>query len=188
MRALLPRKPATLPAPGKSSVRRFFRAASGAAAVEFAIIVMPFLGLVLGGVQMGVNYLFISQLDYATRKAGQAIRSGQVRIQQTTAANFTATILCPQLTAVSCASVLVNAQVVRTETDWPLTPTFVASPTSAKWCPGAGGELVLLQAALKLPLMFFDFYGSSTRVGGDVYYVASTSFRNEPSGGWSSTC
>lgn len=84
----------------------------GAAAVEFAIVVVPFLGFVFLIFQVALYHYSVQSLDLAVRKAGRAIMTGSVATSVTTVAAFKANHLCPSLAtfvAIPCAELTVNA-------------------------------------------------------------------------------
>jgi Flp pilus assembly protein TadG len=54
---------------------RFGRSAAGAAAVEFALVAIPFLFLILGVLQVGIYYLVQSSLDAGIIGTADALRS-----------------------------------------------------------------------------------------------------------------
>src|SRR4051812_32919524 len=86
---------------------RFARADDGATAVEFAIVVMPFLVLVFGLIELGLVSLVSMSLDNAVMETGRTIRTGQVQTSGGTAATFK-TSVCNQMSWLGskCASSL----------------------------------------------------------------------------------
>jgi Flp pilus assembly pilin Flp len=61
--------------PAQGTCRRFWRDASGASAVEFAIVSGPFILLVLCILQVGVYYMTQSALDTGVMKTADALRN-----------------------------------------------------------------------------------------------------------------
>src|ERR1700677_3281640 len=95
-----------------SLLRRFTRAETGAAAVEFALIALPFFGLLFGVFEIGLMFLVATTLQNATADAARMIRTGQMQSTSATAAAFT-TQICSELSWMGpdCASNLsVNVQ------------------------------------------------------------------------------
>ncbi len=62
-----------------SQRRRFHRCERGAAAVEFAIVVPVFLGLMFATFEVGWFYFVNSQIDSATVEAARLIRTGRAQ-------------------------------------------------------------------------------------------------------------
>src|SRR5580704_10415664 len=98
---------------------RFARGRRGAAAVEFAMVSIPFLALTFGIIEIGLIYFMAVALENATDMAAREIRTGQ--LQQAggaTAASFK-TLVCSNLSWLggSCASNLnVNVETFSTFT------------------------------------------------------------------------
>ena len=70
------------PAPEKKRTpftRRFRRNQKGATAVEFAIVAVPFLGLLAGIVELGFLFMGSVALDNAMQTASRRIRTGELQ-------------------------------------------------------------------------------------------------------------
>jgi len=169
--------------PGRRrSVVRFVRDKSGAAALEFAMVAAPFLALLVCIIEVGVDFLLFSQVDYATHKAAQEIRSGSVQMSELTAEKFKTDVLCPKLNILPCAPVNVNVVVIKNSGEWGnWSPTSI-DPATAKWCPGGAADAMLVQVAYPVPLASMIWAGSSSNANGVRYYMSSAGFRNDPYG------
>src|SRR5271163_1987090 len=77
-------------------IRRFARANTGAAAVEFAILALPFFGLLFAVFEMALMFLVSTTLQNATADAARMIRTGQMQASAATAATFK-TQICSEL-------------------------------------------------------------------------------------------
>ena len=160
--------------------RGFLARDDGAAAVEFAMVALPFLALTVGILEVGVDYFFNSQIDYATQAAVEDIRSGKAQAQSLTASSFKTNLLCPRLPGLDCDSLIVNVVTIKSWSDWnayagPLDPSV------QKWCPGASTDRVLVQVAYPVPLASMIWSGSSSTTT-TRYFRASAGFRNDPYG------
>lgn len=161
---------------------RFVRDKSGAAALEFAMVALPFLAMVICIIEVGVDFFFFSQIDYAAHKAAQEIRSGSVQMQKLTADQFKTNVLCPKLSGFTCSSVRINVVVIKeSEEWWAWSPTNI-DPTTARWCPGGAADTVLLQIAYPVPLATMIWAGSQSTANGVRYYLSAAAFRNDPFG------
>ena len=160
----------------------FVRDKSGAAALEFAIVALPFLAMILYIIEVGVDFLFFSQIDYATHKAAQEIRSGSVQIQNLTSAQFKTNVLCPKITGLTCSSLQVNVVVIKQSEEWATWSPTSINPATAKWCPGGSTDTVLMQVAYPVPLATMIWAGAQSTANGVRYYLSAAAFRNDPYG------
>lgn len=152
----------------------------GAAAVEFAIIAMPFLAVLVSIVEVGVDFMIFSQLDYAVQKASQNVRYGVAQTSGLTAEQFKSGVLCPNLVGLQCSSVHVKAMVIKNQSDWNALSPHSFDPSNPKWCIGGAADTVLVQVAFPVPLASMIWAGSASVSNGVRYYVSSATFRNDP--------
>lgn len=164
----------------------FARDRTGAAALEFALVALPFMTMVVFIIEVALDFLFFSHVDYAAHKAIQQIRSGAVQTQKLDMQRFKNEILCPQMSLVPCEPVLVNMRVMKTWccspdgwTGW--TQTTVSADT-AKWCPGGAAQLVFLQVAYPIPFGSLLWSRSQSMADGKSYYLSTAAVRNDPFG------
>jgi Flp pilus assembly protein TadG len=170
---------------GLRRTRRFIQDKSGAAALEFAMVSLPFLAMIICIIEVGVDFLFFSQIDYATHKAAQEIRSGSVQMQNLTATQFKTNVICPKLTGLTCSSLQVNVGVVRNTYEWSANWTWwpnTVNPATAKWCPGGAADTILIQLAYPVPLASMIWAGAASNANGVRYYLSAAAFRNDPFG------
>jgi Flp pilus assembly protein TadG len=161
---------------------RFLHDARGAAAVEFAVVALPFLTLAVGVIEIGVDYYVFSQIDQATQQSVQEIRSGSVQVRNLTRDEFRDTVFCPKLSMLACDKAVFNVAVVRDESHWSAFTMRTVDPAAAKWCTGNPREIVLVQVAYPVPLASMIWAGDKSNVNGQRYYLAAAAFRNEPFG------
>ena len=166
---------------------RFSRGRSGSTAVEFAMLALPFLGLLFGIVELGMIYLISTTLDNATTDAARQIRTGAVQTAGgATAASFT-TLVCNEMSWLgsNCAA---NLSVdVRTFATF--SATDVADPitngtftkTSLMFQTGNSGDIVLVRTYYPWTLVAPFLDGSVARLSNNQTLIESaTTFRNEP--------
>ena len=91
-------------------ISRFCGARQGATAVEFALILPPFLALLIAIFEVTI-FLFAQQvLQNAAVEAGRLFMTGQAQGSGTTQTQF-ASDICPMIQAVfTCGSLMVNVQ------------------------------------------------------------------------------
>jgi Flp pilus assembly protein TadG len=159
----------------------------GSAAVEFALIALPFLALVMGILEIGMYYVVSTTLENATEDAARQIRTGQFQNGSTVTAAGFVTQICSELTwlSSSCPSNLFVD--VRTYTSY----TAIAEPTpisnrqitqaSLTFSPGAAGSIVMVRAFYQWQLFTpgLDMM-VATLNGGSTLITATSAFKNEP--------
>ncbi len=170
-----------------SLLARLRRDKRGATGLELAMIGLPFVVLLVQVVELSMVFLASTTLDNALAIAARTIQTGQAQGAKTapTAATFTAAI-CGNMGWIqaTCAS---SIQVdVRTETQFasPSEPDPMATgafnPAALTFNPGGPGQIVLVRAFLKWPLVMpvIDTALSRMHDGTDVI-VSTTTFANE---------
>src|SRR5580698_6774733 len=81
----------------RAALTRFRSGRGGSTAVEFAMLALPFLGLLFGIIELGMIYLISTTLDNATTDAARQIRTGQLQLAGgATSASF-ATVVCNEM-------------------------------------------------------------------------------------------
>ena len=60
-------------------LRRFGKAQSGATAIEFALLAGPFLVIVLGLIEIGIQYFTSTSFESAVQRSARLIRTGQAQ-------------------------------------------------------------------------------------------------------------
>ena len=163
--------------------RRFPEDARGAAAIEFALVGIPFIAIIFAILDVSVDNFIYTQIDTSTQKAVGMIRSGSVQVNELTRDGFRTQVLCPMLPNLDCAKLLVNVQPVTNFNTWPYVwTTATIDPSTQKWCPGGPADAVLVQVAYPIPLATMIWTGSATAENGTRYYLSAIGFRNDPFG------
>ena len=159
-----------------------------AATLEFAMVSVPFLGLVLGLATTAYNLYLQEALDLALQSAARQVQLGLVP-QTTTPGDFAAKQFCPAFGASApCANVSVTLQPV---TDY-LSDTVVAMPQATAlgnpgaFCVGSPGQLMFARVVYLAPTISqFWPYATQATINGvtGTALVSSAAFANEnPSG------
>lgn len=170
----------------------------GATAVEFGLLVLPFMLTLLGVFEVGYTFFMMSALDSAARGSARAVMTGAVSTAGMSASTFRTSVVCPKLPAnFDCANVFVNITIVPATTTTTGYYSYVNSNRSAllmpkldattnAFCPGSGGQYVVVQ--ILYPANYFTvlFAGRSTTTyqGKQVNALMSTAtFKAEPYSG-----
>jgi len=166
---------------------RFEQARSGSAAVEFAMLALPFLALIFGIIELGLIYLIATTLGNATTDVARQIRTCQMQqAGGATAASFKAAV-CGELSWMG-ANCTANLNVdVRTFSSFQNTnvPDPIASgqlnTASLQFQMGNAGDIVLVRTYYPWTLVAPLLDGSVQRLsGGQTLISAASTFRNEP--------
>jgi Flp pilus assembly protein TadG len=173
-------------------LRSFIKGRSAATAVEFGLIILPFLAMMLEILQ-NAYFVFVSgSLDQATIAAARKIMVGAVQNQGLTAAQFRTQILCPMLpVSMSCNDIVVNIQNYSEASGYNAflnkAQTAIVIPpldnTKTSFCPGGTGEYVYVQVFYAMPLIIAGWLPVTTNTfnGSKVRLVsAAAAFKNEP--------
>lgn len=181
--------PAGLVAPLRRLPAAFGRARDGSMAVEFALVLLPFL--VLLGAVFEASLLTLSQqtLNNGVDRAGRAVFTGafQEDYDGTDAATRFRTALCNGPTLFDCAAVKVEvatakafAQIAISDPYDAANKALSASFGSRFQCP-AGNDVVSIRAAVVVPRFFTILDLSSRKVGASGQLIVATAvFRAEP--------
>jgi len=159
----------------------------GATAVEFAMVVFPFLFLLFAILEIGVIVTVNLVLENAVQDASRLVRTGQVAGQKMDANQFK-TFVCGHMGPFKgdCAA--------RTSIDVRDIPQFRTTPppdpmsdgerfddTKLEYLPGQPGSLMLVRVWYRQPIIT-PFLGQalSRLKDGQTVLMATSAFRNEP--------
>jgi Flp pilus assembly protein TadG len=158
--------------------RRFARDQKGAAAVEFALVIVPFLGLTFAMFEIGWAAFVSSSLENATSDTARMIRTG--RDDAPASASAFKQAICERMiisTAECQARMTVNVQ------------TFDSYSAMSGWTPptddsfvvGGARAIHMVRASYRQPLItpLFNLYPRDDETG-DITLRSTFAFRNEP--------
>jgi Flp pilus assembly protein TadG len=165
--------------------RRFCRNQSGGAAVDFALVLLPFLALLMAIIESAL-LLFAGQvLQTATTNAARQILTGQVQNGGTTASQFQSNV-CANLTVMfSCAANLyVDVRSFASFSSVSLPSVTNANGTLTNnyvFQPGNPGDVVVVRLIYQWPISASALgIGLVTSANNTSTLVATAAFRNEP--------
>lgn len=165
-------------------MKRFFRDTRGAAAVEFALLAVPFLTIVFAVLEVAFMFFIDSTLDSALQRAARHVRTGTAAANNWTLATFKKDVCNEMVYAFGCTN---NLRIVTTVMADLSTAQYV-SPVSngvisvtESFSPGETSDYMLIQAFLPWDSML-GFAGIKSHTLADGTYVLSAAalFRNEP--------
>jgi Flp pilus assembly protein TadG len=166
---------------GFASLSRFRKREDGAAAVEFAMVVLPFFGLIFAVLELAIFFFASSYLENGLFKV-----SRKVLTQQMTSASICSTFKTAVETelagwfSVSKDNLTLSIKPV---------DSFSASDVAkgkdvdfkdtGKCTFGSSGQTMIIKATYDYPFQGFRFIASSATLGKDMTLSASTAFRVE---------
>ena len=178
---------------------RFRRDKNGATAVEFAIISVPFLGLLFAIFETAFVFFATEAIEFAGSEASRQIMTGQTQTAAiSTEAAFKSGVVCPTNgkrlipSFIDCSKLRVDA---RGASDF--STIDFSRPSTYKFCLGAPGDITVVRLFYPLPAYFSIISrmsdgsvgkittGTEMDSGTRVHMLIGTSvFRTEPYSGW----
>lgn len=164
--------------------RSFIKNRKGSAAIEFAILALPFMVLIFAILEIAIMFFVDSGLDAALHKTVRQVRVGTAKTGAWDLAKFKDTV-CSELTySFSCRqNLLVRAVVVTNMASVSKTSPIVNGALSVRqdFNIGGSGDYVLVQAFLTWDpvLKLYTFAGGRLNDGRYVLGAAEL-FKNEP--------
>jgi Flp pilus assembly protein TadG len=170
-----------------ASPRRFARHQGGSSAVEFGLILLPFLALMFGIMQTALVFFADQTLETAVSDSARLILTGQAQNQGLDATTFKNAVCARVYGLFNCQSgIYVNVQTYSSFGGISYTPPLDShgnlDTSSFGYNPGGPGDIVVVQLYYKWPIYFtlMDFSSLSNMAGGNRLLVATAAFRNEP--------
>jgi Flp pilus assembly protein TadG len=141
----------------KQHIRAIGTQRRGTAAVEFAILAVPFFVLVLGTMEIGYDFFVQITLTHAVNVAARSVQVGaiQANASGTAESQWVVSAVCPALgSLLNCGQLYVSVTAIPSGTGQnyytyiSANPPSLAAMTSSSnaACTGAAGQMMLLQA------------------------------------------
>ena len=172
---------------------RLARNEDGSAAVEFALVAMPFLLFVLGLLGMGLYFLASTSLEYGVEAAARKLRTGEAEKGNMTVDAFRELVCTAAGSYIDCGKV---STIVQHATTWSgITPQGCTDDSGNRVgstgstgelinkYSGSSNEVVLVTVCYEWDLaQRFKFLklGSSGDGSGAAIIQAATAFKSEP--------
>ena len=171
-------------------LRSLIRSERGAAAVEMALVAVPFLMLLFGIVEIGLIFMISTSLENGMDLAARTIRTGQLQTAgSATAASFKTTICnsfgwfqadCNTNLAVDVRTYSTFASVTAPQP----VQNKVFNNAALTFTPGTPNDIVVVRAYYKWTLIAPFFNQAFQQLNGGVALLTATAaFRNEPYNG-----
>jgi Flp pilus assembly protein TadG len=170
----------------RASPRRFMRHEDGAAAVEFGLILLPFLGLMFAIMETALVFFADQTLETAVADSARLIMTGQAQTQSLTATTFKNAVCARIYGMFNCTTgVYVNVQTYASFGSITYTPPLDQNgnlvTSNFGYQPGGPGDIVVVQLFYQWPIFVSLMNLSSLATSGNTrLMVATAAFRNEP--------
>jgi Flp pilus assembly protein TadG len=168
-------------------VVRFGRKNEGAAAVEFAIVVVPFFALLFAIIELAFVFWAGQVLETAVHDTSRLIMTGQAQKQGFSQAKFKEELCNRVLGLFSCSSgMMIDVRTSGTFSSANLgKPTFKADGTiddsGFQYQQGGPGDIVVVRVMYEWPLILRTFgLDLADTPGGRRLLMSAVAFRNEP--------
>ena len=155
-------------------VRRFARETRAASAVEFGLVVVPFLGLLLTIIETGFVVWTSEGLQTAVSDAARNLLTGAVQTQAiATADQFRTTYICPATgprilpSFIDCSKLIIDVRSFPVPAAYSVFATldvandFYASTATRLFCPGNAGAITVVRVAYPMPVFLPTIVGMS---------------------------
>lgn len=167
-----------------AKLRKLLQRREGAAALEFALLILPFAILVFVIIEMSLMYFVDTTLDNALHQSARKIRVGYAATNHWTIDNFKSDVCNNMLLSFGCSSNLIVRVTVISDMSNPnyvnATANGVLTATDS-YNMGATGNYILIQAFLPWsPILKLYSLSSATLADGTYVLGSAALFKNEP--------
>lgn len=164
-------------------VRRFGSDESGATAVEFGLVALPYFALMFAIFEVALAFFAQQTLDTAVAQAARLVRTGQAQQSGLDMATFKDKICAQTSTLFNCTTGLKVD--VRKYTAFnslslalPIDANGILKTDDFKFAPGSGGDIIVVRAYYEWPT-FLNKLGNKL-ANGKLLLASAAAFKNEP--------
>ncbi|MGI9423115.1 MAG: TadE/TadG family type IV pilus assembly protein [Hyphomicrobiaceae bacterium] len=165
----------------------YARDTAGSMAIEFAIVVVPFVTILFGTIAVGLYFFVTFSLENAVEQASRQIRTGQAQLASKTKSQFKGDVCAKAPSFIDCTSSL-RVDVIQFADFAAADPpsctdgsgNLIPDPTNDP-VPGDAGEVVLIVVCYEWKLAAaMPFLNLGNMGNGSAMIQAATTFRTEP--------
>ena len=171
----------------RASPLRFLRHQAGAAAVEFGLILLPFLALMFGIMETALVFFADQTLETAVTDSARLIMTGQAQGSNFQAADVKNAVGARGYAMFNCANgIYINVQTYTSFGSITYTPPLDSHgnlvTSNFVYQPGGPGDIVVVQLFYQWPIYvsLMNLGQLSNMAGSNRLLVATAAFRNEP--------
>lgn len=165
----------------------FFADASGATAVEFALIAPVFLALLVGIIQTFLAFFASQLLETVVAQSSRLILTGQVQSAGMTKSQFAQQVCSRVVILFTCSGLMIDVQASSgfpgANTSTPSLTFDAQGQVSNTWNynPGVAGQIVVVRVMYQWPVFGGPLgFTLSNLSNGNRLIMASAAFQNEP--------
>ena len=169
--------------------RRLLRDDGGAAAVEFAMVAIPFLFLILASLQIATIFFFDQALQTLTQKSARDLMTGNAQLANLTQSQFQTVVCNDAPSFFNCSNLMVDvesASAYSSISTTPLTLTYNAQgqvTNTWSYSPGNPGDIVILRVMYNWPVFGGPMMlGLVNQPNNNHLLIGTAVFKNEPYG------
>lgn len=178
------RRPAKTAHTPRHFLRRLRKDESGATAIEFGIVALPFFALMVAIIEVALVYFANFSLENGVERAARLIRTGQAQQQGLSVSQFKESV-CGYVSGISNCIGGLKIDVQRFDS---FTGINLSDPLTADgelrndfgFTPGNAGDVVVVRAFYEWDLIAEIPGGLGNMPSGGRLLTATAAFRNEP--------
>ena len=164
-------------------IKRFARARSGATAVEFALVALPFFTLIMAIIEISLVFFLGAMMDNALNESAREIRTGHLQTEGGSEESFRDE-LCRRIDVIAdCTLISVDVRTYEnfSQTDFssPIDADGNFDSSGFNFTPGGPSDIVVVRAFYPMNL-FLPSVGLANLPGNKRLIASATAFRNEP--------
>lgn len=170
----------------RAAFQRFRADRSGATAIEFSLIALPFFALLFAIIEIGMFFLADQTLENAAQDSARLIMTGQVQNSKFTQEQFKQTVCSRLVGMFDCqGGIEVDVKSYKTFADVTIDNPIGADNklrTDFTFLPGNAGDVVVVRVFYQWPLYVTGLGLNLSTPGWNNkrLLTASAAFRNEP--------
>ena len=165
----------------EQSYYRLKRDQRASAAVEFALLLLPFLTILMAMLETGYFYFIAVLLEGATAEAGRQIRTGNIQQSAAPLEAFRDEICNNMFSIVSCAELRIDVRnfINFSDANVPAVEDYDGSET---FLPGVAGDIVVARVIYEFQFItpFLGQILNDNGESGTRLLISNAAFRNEP--------
>jgi Flp pilus assembly protein TadG len=165
-------------------LRRLARDERGATSIEFAMIALPFFGLLFAIIEVCMVFFAGQILEKATQDASRKILTGQAQVANFSAAQFKQQVCNQLLIIFNCSDVFIDVKSYPAFSSVNITPPVDGSGNFVNnftYSPGDQNDIVVVRVMYQWPLYVPTLGFNLSDIGGNKkLLMATATFRNEP--------
>jgi Flp pilus assembly protein TadG len=169
----------------RRTLSRFRRAKKGSAAVEFAMLAIPFFLLLYAVIDTSLVFFATSTLENGVAAAARQIRTGQAQAANLSQAQFR-TLICDQISMLLACDARLGIDVRKfnsfSNVNLPAALDGNGNLTgNYQFDMGGAGDIVVVRAFYAWPVLTPDFGSTLVNMSGNARLLqAAMAFKNEP--------